>query len=87
MEKIEGSCRTLPLACGTLITVTLLTPPFSIPNNLGFLLFSLDKIFNYELGLTGRRRLISTGIRRAPKVHPSAVDARRPCQVHRINII
>ena len=39
------------------------------------------------MALTVRLRLISTGTSRAPKVHPGAVDVRRPGEVHSINII
>ena len=39
------------------------------------------------MALTVRRGLISTGTRRAPKVHPWAVDVRRPGEEHSIIII
>ena len=40
-----------------------------------------------KVALTVRLRLVSTGTRRAPKVHPKAVDVRRPGEVRVINII
>ena len=40
-----------------------------------------------KVALTVRLRLVSTGTRRAPKVHPRAVDVRRPGEVHGIDII
>ena len=87
MEKIEGSCRLFPLVRGTLITIILLTANFSYSRNLAFLLFSLYRTSDLEAALTVRLRLISTGTRRAPKIHPGAVNVRRPGEVHSINII
>ena len=47
----------------------------------------MDRVCNLKVALTVRLRLVSTGTRRAPKVHPRAVDVRRPGEVHGINII
>ncbi len=87
MEKTEGSCRLFLLVGGTLGTITLLTPNLSFSDDLAYLLFSLDRVFDMEEPLTVVRRLISTGTRRAPKVHPRAVNVRHPSEVHSINIV
>ena len=87
MEKIEDSCRLLLLVRGTLNAIKLLTNDFSHTDELAFLLFSPNRIFDPEVRLTVRPRLISTGTRRAPKIHPGTVEVRRPGEVHSINII
>ena len=87
MEKIEGSCRLFPLVRGTLGAIKLLTHKYSFADDLAFLLFLLDRVFDLKVALTVRLRLISTGTRRTPKVHPGAVDVRRPGEEHSINII
>ena len=66
---------------------TLLTQNIYFSDDLASLLFWLNKDFYLKVALTVSLRLISTGTRRAPKVHPGAVDVRRPGEVHSINII
>ena len=87
METIEDSCRPFPLVRGTLGARKLLTYGVSFSEDLAFLLILLDGVFDLKVALTVRLRLISTGTGRTPKVHPGAVDARRPGEVHSINII
>ena len=87
METIEDSCRPFPLVRGTLGARKLLTYNSCFSDDLAFLLFLLNKVFDLKVALTVRLRLISTGIRRAPKVHPWPVDVRCPGEVHSINII
>lgn len=87
MEKIEVSCRPFPIVRGTLGARNLSTYNFWFSEDLAFLLFFLNKVFNLKVTLTVRLRLISTGTRRATKVHPGAVDVRRPGEVHSISMI
>lgn len=87
MGKIEDLCRLLLLVRGTLSAIKLLTNDFSLTDELALLLFSPNRIFDPEVRLTVRPRLISTGTRRTPKIHPGTVEVRSPCKVHSINII
>ena len=87
VEKIEGSSRLLPPVRGTLIAIKLSTYDFSFIDELAFLLFSPDRVFDPKVRLTVRSRLISTRTRGAPKIHPGAVEVRRPGEIHSINIV
>ena len=87
MGTIEDSCRPFPLVRGTLGARELSTYNFCFLDDLTFLLFLPSKVFDLKVALTVRLRLISIGTRCAPKVHPGAVDVRRPGEVHSINII
>ena len=87
MGTIEDSCRPFPLVHGTLGATKLSTYNCCYSDDLAVLLFLLNMGFILKVALTVRLRLTSTGTRRAPKVHPGAVDVRRPGEVHSVNII